>query len=351
MLANLAERVDRDRFEIQVATFAVPGPVAHRLRVANIATYSLGGRGLLVAAARLASLLHRRSFDAVVAYGFKTTMIARLLVRLTASGAAFISGVRGLHVTDVEDVASFKSRVLLAVERITSPLVSVYDANSPGAVELLAAAGIKRSRLHYIPNGIDVSAWSATDDDADNDVPLILCVARFSRLKRHVDLLQALAHVRDEGVSFRALFVGDGPTYERSAGLARELGLANVVELCGQLPNAHVKELMTRADVFCLPSLWEGMPGSVMEAMAMGLPVVATDVNGVKDLVVEGETGLLVPPKRPELLAAALHSLLVDRNQARSMGTAGRRRIECCFTLERMVRAKEELYSAIADLR
>ena len=100
--------------------------------------------------------------------------------------------------------------------------------------------------------------------------------------------------------------------------------------------------------MFCIVSTWEGMPGAVMEAMARGVAVVGTDVNGTRDLVVDGETGVLVAPERPGEIAAALRALLEDRDRALAMGAAGRSRMEAEFSVEAMVERKARLYVDVA---
>ena len=352
MTAALVERLDRRRVTADVATLAGPGPVASRLSGAGVRVDSLGGSGLVRAAWSLAGLIHRRRYDVLNAYGFKATMIARLVARIVDPRLTFVCGVRGLHVTETEDLGGPKARLALALERIGSPLVDIYDANSTGAVELLAAAGIDRERLRYIPNGIDVTRWERrTDSVAPGLEPLILCVARFVPRKRHQDLVEALALLRDRGTPFRAVLAGEGPTRRSIEELVHRLGVGEAIRFPGSVRSAGIAAVMEEAAVFCLPSLWEGMPGAVMEAMASGVPVVGTAVNGTEDLLVDGVSGLLVPPRDPERLAGALERVLTDHDLARTIGLGGRRRIEEHFSLERMVEAKEELYLAAAEIR
>jgi len=344
MVASLVERMDRRQVAPTVVTLDRPGPVAHRLTDDGIPVRSLGGDGLPRAFIRLAGILRREPFEVVNAYGFKSPFVTRFLVRALARRSVFVSGVRGLHVSELERLDGLKARLVLRLERRTSGLVDVYDANSKGAVELLAKTGIDRRRLRYIPNGVDVDRWRPDPAGRRGSIPVVLCVARFVPRKRHQDLLRAVAMLRDRGVRLQLKLIGDGPTLPDMRRLVAKLGLDELVCFTGARDPDQVRDAMHRADVFCLTSRWEGMAGSVMEAMACGLPVVGTQVNGIAELVEHARTGYLVPPERPELLAAAFQRLIMDPGEAATLGTAGRNRICREFSVERMVAAKEELY-------
>jgi len=350
MVAAVVERIDRRQVVPTVVTLDRPGPVAHRLAEHDVPVRSLGGDGLPQAFLRLARILRREQFEVVAAYGFKSTFVTRFLVRSLAPQSVFVSGVRGLHVSEVERLDGPKARLLLSAERLTSGLVGVYDANSKGAVELLANAGIDRRRLRYIPNGLDVEWWTP-DSTHRGSVPVALCVARFTPIKRHQDLLRAVAMLSDRGVALRLELIGDGPTLPDMRQLAGVLGVDELTHFVGARDSDEVRDALRRADVFCLASGWEGMAGSVMEAMACGLPVVGTNVNGIAELVDHGGTGYLVPPRRPELLAVALQRLVTDPVDAATLGTAGRRRICEEFSVERMVASKQDLFVGLVTGR
>jgi glycosyltransferase involved in cell wall biosynthesis len=229
--------------------------------------------------------------------------------------------------------------------------VDVYDANSRAALDLLAGMGVDAARLVYIPNGLDLSQWPArADGRPGDDVPLIVCAARFVPRKRHGDLIEALAALRRDGHSFRAVLPGQGPTLEDSRALASSLGLDGCVEFPGSIGPDEIRRLLGVAAIACLPSAWEGMPGALMEAMASRVAVVATDVGGTNELVVDGECGLLVPAYDPPALAAVLTRLLDDPDLRSRLGAGGRRRMEDCFSLETMVEAKERLYRDLAGV-
>jgi glycosyltransferase involved in cell wall biosynthesis len=352
MVTALVEALDRRRVVSEVVTLAAPGEVASRLRSAGVPVRALGHGGLVGAFARLALLLRRQRFDVVNAYGFKSTAVVRLLVRLLAPGTAFVCGVRGMHVMETDDLDGVKSRLVLALERLGSRFVDVYDANSMGALELLVRSGIPAGRMRCIPNGMDVSGWNGDRPASAAEAPrTILCVARFVPSKRHQDLLAAAARLAERGAHFRLVLIGDGPTLPAIRRIAMELGLGARVEFAGARAPEEVRARLCQANVFCLPSALEGMSASVMEAMASGVPVVGTDINGIAELVQHGRTGLLVPPRDSGRLAHALEQLIAAPETAEAFGRAGRQRIAEHFSLGRMVSAKEDLYVSLVGAR
>jgi glycosyltransferase involved in cell wall biosynthesis len=349
MVASLLLRSDQEVVEHELATLEPPGPIAARWgSTRRIA--SLGGRGGLAGAIwRLGRVLRSHEYAVVNSYGLRASVATRVLVRLLQPKAAFVCGVRALHVTEVERLDSPKARIASVVERVLSPLVDVYDANSRGALRALAELGVDHDRLVYIPNGLDLSLWSPREYEPDDEgTPLIMCAARFVERKRHQDLLHALAALRGDGRRFRAVLAGAGPTMSEMRALARRLGLGSSVDFPGTVAPEQVRGLLEQAAIACLVSTWEGMPGTLMEAMATGVAVVATDVAGTNELVIDGESGLLVPAYDPPALARVLGTLLDDPEQRARLGRGGRRRMEERFSLEVMLRAKEELYRDVA---
>lgn len=179
------------------------------------------------------------------------------------------------------------------------------------------------------------------------DAPLILCVARLHEVKGHRRLIEALPGVLEKHPDARLLIAGEGPLRPAIEARIEELGIGRSVQLLGN--RQDVDRLLCAADVFCLPSDWEGLPLAVAEAMAAGLPVVATAVGGVPEIVEEGVTGWLVPPADPGLLASRLCGLLAEPAQRRRMGLAGREKISAHFTLEQMVSKFEALYRELVE--
>jgi glycosyltransferase involved in cell wall biosynthesis len=232
-------------------------------------------------------------------------------------------------------------------------MVAVSDAIRDYCVE---DAGIRADRIVTIPNGLDVSEMDRASDSADriidrkreglgeNDV-VASVVARLHPQKGHIYLLEAVADLIGRHPRLRVLLIGEGNDRGELGNRITDMGLEKVVRLLGD--RHDVPELLAISDLFVLPSLWEGMPNAVLEAMAARLPVVATAVDGTAEVVVHGETGWLVPPADSAALARAVEEALTDVERRRKLGVAGRRRVEMEFTLDRYVDRFEELYEAL----
>jgi glycosyltransferase involved in cell wall biosynthesis len=216
-------------------------------------------------------------------------------------------------------------------------------------------ARVSGDRITLIQNGIPVKTLSEPNQaqlDAVREewdilphMPVVGTLARFHQQKGLPYLLESAAQVRQECPELKLLLVGDGGLRSSLEEQARDLGLSG----CAILPGIRhdVPEILALVDVFVLPSLWEGLPIALLEAMAASLPVVATAVGGVPEVVVDGVTGLLVPPRDPEALSKAILTLLKDRDLQHSMGQAGRERVTRCFSVERMVKETEVLYESM----
>jgi glycosyltransferase involved in cell wall biosynthesis len=155
-------------------------------------------------------------------------------------------------------------------------------------------------------------------------------------------LIEAFRQLRCSGRPGRLWLVGDGPLRRDLETAVRDAGLAESVDFLG--PRSDVPALLRRMDVVVLPSLWEGLPNAMIEAMAAARCTVATAVDGTPEVVLGGETGLLVPPRDPQAIEKAMARLLDDEPLRRRMGAAGRLRVEKRFRMERMVEETESVY-------
>lgn len=230
--------------------------------------------------------------------------------------------------------------------RFTDKIVSVSEADR----QRLVGWGIPPDKVATIPNGIDPAGLAVTADVGHlrhslglaPERPLVLQVGRLSAQKDPVAFVEGAALVLGEYPGAQFALVGDGPLRDCVAVRIRELGLGGHVHLLGWREDAV--GLMPAADILTLTSRWEGAPYALLEAMACSLPVVATAVNGCPEIVVEGQTGLLVPPGQPAAWAKAVAKLLGDPMLAASMGHEGRERVEEHFSIAEMLSRIETLY-------
>ena len=186
-------------------------------------------------------------------------------------------------------------------------------------------------KLHTVRCGVDLAAFTPSENPGRSGSAEILCVAAMSRRKGHAVLLEALAAVVREVPAARLTLAGDGSERPFLEARAAELGVSDAVRFLGAVEHDRMARLYDEADVFCLPSYAEGVPVVLMEAMAMKVPVVATAIMGVPELVEDGKSGLLVPPARPDELASALVRLLRDPALRERMGEEARGRVSADY--------------------
>jgi glycosyltransferase involved in cell wall biosynthesis len=202
-------------------------------------------------------------------------------------------------------------------------------------------------RVHVVPNSVDLRRLGQ-QEERQPEPGLVVSVARLVEKKGLPDLVSACGILAQRGVPVRLEVVGDGPLLNELRARAEETGLNAAFP--GALPHEEVRALFKRASVFSLPCVVastgdrDGLPTSVLEAMALGVPVVTTAVNGLAEAVIDGETGLIVPEHDPPALADALERVLEDPDLAARFAEEGRRHVESAFSLERSVALLRALF-------
>jgi glycosyltransferase involved in cell wall biosynthesis len=239
-------------------------------------------------------------------------------------------------------------------DRVVCRFLDRVIAVSEAAAEFLVEGkGYPASKVTVVPNGRDLSTFvpglhreaARKELGLDRATPVVGVVGRLDAQKGHTYLLAAWPAVRRGLPDARLLVIGDGSLRAQLEAEARERGIADSVVFTGF--RTDVPRLLDALDVLALPSLYEGMPLTVIEAAAMAVPVVATAVDGTPEVVRDGETGHLVPPADPPALARALLALLGDPDQARALGQAGRRRALERFDVRRHVEATARVYRSV----
>jgi glycosyltransferase involved in cell wall biosynthesis len=254
---------------------------------------------------------------------FSLNVAGRLAAR--AAGADVIAH---MHIENVFRADPLGQRIQVAIDNGTARLCRWIVAVSDATRDSLVAQGYPRARTLTVHNGIEPREPAAPAPiEPEPTGPVLLEVGRLCEVKGQRELITALSQLERDDVTL--LLAGDdlesGGTYRRALQQqARDLGVESRVRFLGRRDD--VPALLAVADVLVLPSWIEGLPLVVLEAMAAGVPVVATSVGGTPEAVVEGETGLLVPPRDASALARAIDAVLVDPDRARRLGEAGRRR-------------------------
>lgn len=330
------------RCEVVVAAYG-DGPLRDAAREAGVGYVGLRhvqralhpGRDLL-GLFELMALIRRVRPDLVHANSSKAGVLGRLAAALMRVPVRVFT----VHGWAFKAYAGVTARLYRWADRLMDPLTSAtICVSETERAAGLAARTCRASSTVVIPNAVDVDA--APRARHDGDPPRIVTVGRLAAPKDALTLVRALAALGP--MPFSALLVGDGPDRPEVEAEVRSLALEDRVELAGS--RADVPALLAAADVFVLSSRSEGAPFSILEAMAAGLPVVASDVGGVGELVADGETGLLVASADSARLAEALRSLLADPGLRKRLGAAGQARARERFDLRALRNAHLALYA------
>lgn len=240
--------------------------------------------------------------------------------------------------------------------RFIDPHVDAFIAPS-GAVRTAVheREGVAKERIHIIYNGLDPSRFSPPVDRAavrrdlgiPNTAAAIVMVGNLRPIKDHPTLLKAMGRVVEGHPNVHLVLVGEGTEQQRLIVLAESLGIRDRVTFAGA--RKDVPRVLASMDVFVLSSHSEGMSNAIIEAMAAGLPVIASDVGGNAECVADGTTGYIVPHEDVEALANRLNDLLADPGTAKAMGKAGRQRVAEVFDVQAMVGRTAELYNSLTE--
>ncbi|MFP5391738.1 MAG: TIGR03088 family PEP-CTERM/XrtA system glycosyltransferase [Gammaproteobacteria bacterium] len=286
------------------------------------------------------AVLHTYNLSALE-YNF-TAALARVPVRVHAE-----------HGRDARDPQGLNARHN-QLRRLMAPFVDRFIPVSRDLRDwLTGVVGIAPHKTLLINNGVDTERYQAGAPAALpwNAEPgfVIGTVGRLQDVKDQATLVEAFVRLRallpEHAARLRLVLVGDGPLRGELAALIERHGIGAVAFLAGA--RSDIALVMGSFDVFCLSSIAEGTPVTLLEAMASSLPVVSTQVGGIPDLVADGVTGALVPPSDPQALAQALARYVVDAQLARRHGQAGRERIEAGYSISAMVQAYGALYDGL----
>ncbi|HZS87066.1 MAG TPA: glycosyltransferase family 4 protein [Chloroflexota bacterium] len=355
-LLHMLAGLDRRRWHPVLVHHAAPGiaPLldgARTLGVERRAVPRMGGRRHLTRVLRFVrDLLVERP---AIFHAYRTTSVA-CTYGLIAAALARVPAI----VTSEQLFTTLTGRRNTRMQRLVALGVHRYIAVSQASArDVRRTLRLPARKVDVVYNGIPLAplaprrcpagadVWPPRTQGAERRRALVLTPARLHPQKGHCYLLRAAALVPD------AMFVlaGDGPERAALAAEARALGVADRVTFLGWRDD--IPDLLAHCDLCVLPSLYEGFPLAVLEAMAAEIPVVASAIGGIDEAVIHGETGLLVPPADPAALATAITTILSDRALARRLARAGKERVQEHFSAQTMAHHVMRIYDELLDSR
>lgn len=351
-IVNLINHMPEDRFRHAVVALTEVTEFRQRIRRTDVEFVSLNkppGQGLWQYPKWYRLFRHMRP-DIV-----HTRNLAALECQLPAWAARVPVRIHGEHGRDVGDLDG-SNRTNQRVRRFYKPYVHHYLALSRDLAEYLTQrVGVPSEHITQVYNGVDTDVFQPSPSGTQRieGCPfdpawhwIVGTVGRMQAVKDQVMLARAFVHALEQAPALRdrlrLVMVGDGPLRAQVVAVLHSAGMTDLAWLPGE--RSDVATIMRGLHAFALPSLAEGISNTILEAMASGLPVIATDVGGNADLVLKGKTGDIIAAADPLAMANRILQLANEPERARSMGAAGRRRVEASFSMQAMVQNYQYVY-------
>ena len=348
---HLLERLDGSRFAVSLCCLKRGSPdweERARALTPSFTVLRFRMRSLPVALIRLALFLRRERFDVLHCHLSLADAMGRIAGTM-ARVPVIVTTEHGKHL--------WKSKPHLLLERLLLGATDLRICVSRDIAEIRRRReGTPERKLACIPNGVDAAAVRnalrgraavMADFHWEPSAPLILAVGRLVPAKSYTTLVEAISLVRGRFPGARCLIVGGGPCRSEIEAAIERFGVGGLVALAG--PRTDIPDLLAAADVFVLTSIREGLPVSLLEAMAAGKAIVAASVGGVPDAISDGETGLLIPPGDAAAAAGAVCRLLDDPALRSSLGRSAVRVAEERFSIDFVARLVGETYVALYE--
>jgi glycosyltransferase involved in cell wall biosynthesis len=298
---------------------------------------------------RLRSFVRTQDVDLLCVHGYKSTVMGAWIHKTL--------GIPALAFSRGYTAENLKVAVYQYCDRLALRLLSGVVCVSEGQRRKLASLGVRPKRSWVVHNAAQVPATLPDSDSVRSEVRrhlglpqdarLCVCAGRLSPEKGHADLLRAIAEIGNRAPGWHFLLCGDGPCKAPLQQQILALQLRQRVLLAGF--RTDIQEIFQAMDLFVLPSHSEGLPNVVLEAFALGKPVIATSVGGVPEVIENGVNGVLVPPSQPGVLAEAMVDCFREPSKMAAWGQAGRRTVQTRFTFEEQNRRLETIYAEILE--
>ena len=373
---QLISLLSKDKYEIDVA--CKPGGVFEEKIIssgASLRPVDMGSRYSPKAILQLFSIMKKRSIDIVHSQGGRADFFTRVAAKL--AGVPIIVSTIAMPVEGF-DVNPLRKSVYAAFDRFSERFVDKFIVVSKALEHaLIEKHRINKEKVVLVPNGIEVEEyrpWGAErraqsaeggsqesgiggqgvggkgqgvreEFGLGNKIPLVGAIGRLVWQKGFEYLIKAIPSVAEKFPEAKILIVGEGELEAKLKAESEKLKVRDKIIFTGF--RQDIKEILSAIDILAMPSLLEGMPFVILEAMAMAKPIVATDIESITEILDNGKTGILVPPKDPDALSRAIISLLTDGDKARQMGFKARMTVEEKFRVEVIVDRVEKVYQEL----
>lgn len=343
-LAGLLEHIDRTRFDPVLCCLNWKGEWAEPLEKKGIKVIALNKKdGIDLKAFRaLVRIIREGRFQVVNTHLWLADVMGRM--------AAILCGVPVI-ITTAQNVDIWKKWHHRLVDRVLSNKTTKMIAVSRAVKEYYhRQVGVPEDKIEVIPNAIDTAVYENPGDvsylykefDLKPEDFVLVCVGRLNFQKGHKYLLKSLKGIYNEFPDTKVLIVGEGEERDNLKRMAEDYGIMPSLRFTGQ--RKDIPQVLALSRALILPSIFEGLPLCVLEAMASARPVIATDVGGTKELAVDGQTAFIVEPKKPELLSEAIRRLRALHDQGRQMGINGREIVMRNFSIHSITRKTSDLF-------
>lgn len=349
-LLDLVKHSDSDFEHIVVLSYEGPFVKLLKDQNCNYILISMESRFSFRSIWKIRKYIHDEKINILHAHGYRSNFYGRLACLFVG-----ITNVTTIHVSlyDYIGTPPFIRGLYLLIEKMTSYMTSKYICISAAMRDDLQKMGIREEKMVVIHNGVDLDVFYAREPDKTlsdalgikENHPVIATVGRMVTEKGQIYLIEALSHLRDRWPSLRCLFIGTGPLLGQLKNRAVALGLAETCIFTGvRMDMADIYPLM---DLFVLPSLREPFGLVLLEAMASGIPVIATDSGGPSEFIKSGINGVLVPPKDSKSLALQINRLLSGKEKADDIGKEGLKTVRDLFNVKQTAKKIEDAYYSL----
>ncbi|TAE57884.1 MAG: glycosyltransferase family 1 protein [Nostocales cyanobacterium] len=348
----LAKYLDKSQFEVSIATES-QGWLVDAALALNIQIYPLNisNKLTLQSFKNVQKLLTENRFDIIHTHGGTAGFWGRLLGKIFSKSSKIIHTYHGLHYLNQNNI---KSKIFILIDQmllpITDQIICVCQADY---ISGLGANVVNNNNCTIIYNGIEIDKFSGSLNqqkarkifNIEHDKIVFGNVARLHQQKGHQILLQAFAKVVKSDQNTQLLIVGDGKLKEELIKLAQELGIKNNIKFLGS--RSDIYEFLSAIDIFVLPSLWEGQPIALLEALAMGKPCIASHVNGIPEIINHGINGYLVNPNDVNNLYDLMTSLMLDKQKCEQFSVNGKITVSDMFSAQNMADKTAQVYHQV----